>query len=229
MVQAQNQTSESILNSHRPLSKTFILGKFEYQTDASFVKVAPELSNKTIYLQQEVYSAFLNMQAAALKDSVQFIIVSGTRNFEEQKGIWERKWKANDNLSPVDRAKKILEYSSMPGTSRHHWGTDMDLNNLSNSYFESGEGLKLYNWLLEHANSFGFYQVYTSKTNGRTGYNEEKWHWSYLPLASKYLAFYNKHISESDIQNFKGSNLATELRMIPDFVNGISFRSKNFK
>ena len=32
----------------------------------------------------------------------------------------------------------------MPSTSRHHWGTDLDLNNLNNSYFTSGKGKKIY-------------------------------------------------------------------------------------
>ncbi|NJK84501.1 MAG: M15 family metallopeptidase [Saprospiraceae bacterium] len=44
--------------------------------------------------------------------------------------------------NPQERALKILKYSSMPGTSRHHWGTDIDLNSFSNSYFEQGEGKK---------------------------------------------------------------------------------------
>ena len=35
------------------------------------------------------------MHAAAKKDGINLQIVSGTRNFEEQKGIWERKWELN--------------------------------------------------------------------------------------------------------------------------------------
>ena len=82
------------------------------------------------------------MQRAALYDTIQLIIVSGTRNFKEQKAIWNRKWNRYNNLKSIDRIKKILEYSSMPSTSRHHWGTDLDLNNLNNSYFTSGKGKK---------------------------------------------------------------------------------------
>ncbi|MBP1839935.1 M15 family metallopeptidase [Formosa algae] len=213
-------------DTSKAITKDFVLGKFDFKTDACFVKVAPELSNKTIYLQQEVYNSFLNMIAAAKQSGIQFTVVSGTRNFNYQKSIWDRKWKANGNLSPIENAKKILRYSSMPSTSRHHWGTDLDLNNLSNSYFESGKGLKEYTWLLEHAHEYGFYQVYTSKENGRTGYNEEKWHWSYMPLSSKYLTFYNAHITDADITGFEGSELASELHMISNYVNGISKATK---
>ncbi len=111
----------------------------------------------------------------------------------------------------------------MPTSSRHHWGTDMDLNNLNNTYFEKGTGLKLYNWLLEHAKTYGFNQVYTSKINGRTGYNMEKWHWSYMPLSEKYLTFYNENISYKDITGFKGSEQAKTIDVIKNYVNGIYF------
>ncbi|CDF78996.1 D-alanyl-D-alanine carboxypeptidase [Formosa agariphila KMM 3901] len=179
-------------------------------------------------MQKEVYEAFLKMRTAAEAQGIQFKLISGTRNFTYQKSIWDRKWKKYENLTPIERAKKILKYSSMPSTSRHHWGTDFDLNHLTNSYFESGQGLKAYNWLQKHANTFGFYQVYTSKDGGRTGYNEEKWHWSYLPLASQYLTFYNETITNTDIIGFEGFEFASSLDMICNYVNGISPESLRF-
>jgi len=66
-------------------------------------------------------------------------------------------------------------------------GKDIYLNNLNNSYFK-----KEYDWLVKNASLYGFYQVYTSKENGREGYNIEKWHWSYNLLQKKYLKFYNE-------------------------------------
>ena len=139
----QSFNKESIINPALPkIKKTILLGKFDYKTHPDFVQVDLKLSSKKIYLQNEAYEAFLKMQRAALYDTIQLIIVSGTRNFEEQKAIWNRKWNRYNNLKPIDRIKKILEYSSMPSTSRHHWGTDLDLNNLNNSYFTSGKGKK---------------------------------------------------------------------------------------
>ncbi|KGL62278.1 M15 family metallopeptidase [Polaribacter sp. Hel1_85] len=206
----------------KAIDKNFVLGKFNYQKDTSFVKVDAIHASKTIYLQKEVYIAFIKMHEAAKAENINLKIISGTRNFYEQKRIWERKWKRYKDLSPIKRALKILEYSSMPSTSRHHWGTDMDLNNLNNSYFQRGMGAKEYQWLKENAKKYGFYQVYTSKENGRTGYNMEMWHWSYIPLAKEYLSYYNLKISYDDITGFEGSELAGELNIIKDFVNGIS-------
>ena len=89
------------------------------------------------------------------------------------------------------------------------------------SVFSREKGLKEYNWLLQNAAEFGFYQVYTSQENGRTGYNEEKWHWSYAPLSSIYLKYYNKHINYKGIVGFEGSQSASELKVIENYVNGI--------
>ena len=196
------------------LSKDFILGKFNYRKDTSFTKVASLHSSKSLYLNKKVYEAFIKMHTAAAKEKIDLKIISGTRNFYEQKSIWERKWEKYKNLPAIDRAKKILEFSSMPTTSRHHWGTDMDLNNLNNSYFEKGQGKKEYEWLIENGNNYGFYQVYTLKNTGRTGYNLEKWHWSYLPLANRYLNYYNQNIEYKDISGFKGAELADKLTII---------------
>jgi LAS superfamily LD-carboxypeptidase LdcB len=229
VVEIVKDTIERVEKNNLNISKDFVLGKFDYKKDSTFTKINSEYSTKEIFLNKKVSNAFSDMHRAAKEDSINLKIISGTRNFYEQKAIWERKWKTYNNLEPLERAKKILEYSSMPSSSRHHWGTDIDLNSLNNSYFNSGKGLKEYQWLKTHANSFGFYQVYTDKMNGRTGYNLEKWHWSYLPLASQYLEFYNSNIKTKDIKGFKGSELAEKLNIIEHYVNGISIKAKGYK
>ncbi|WP_179349376.1 M15 family metallopeptidase [Winogradskyella pacifica] len=228
LITTQTDTLRTIETPKIIITKALVLGQFDYKTDSTFSKVSAQHSAKTLYLNKTVYTAFLDMYEAAKKDGVVLHILSGTRNFYEQKAIWERKWNSYSNLEPLKRAQKILEYSSMPSSSRHHWGTDLDLNSLSNSYFSTGNGKAIYDWLNANANHFGFYQVYTTKDNSRTGYNLEKWHWSYLPLADPYLKFYNSNITIEDIANFKGSETAKELHIIEDYVNGISKRAKDY-
>lgn len=211
----------------RRISKNFLLGKFDYTKDTSFVKVDAMHTAKTIYLKKEVYQAFLKMNQKAKMDGIRFTIISGTRNFYEQKWIWEKKWKRYTELKPKERALKILEFSSMPSSSRHHWGTDIDLNSLFNVYFETGKGKKEYQWLQKNAHRFGFYQVYSDKKNGRTGYEMERWHWSYLPLSSQYLNAYNKLITEKNIQGFEGHYLADSIEIIKKYVNGIDAKLRN--
>lgn len=209
--------------SQQPVSeKDFLVGKFNYRTAPDFSKVDKKYSTKPVYLNEVVYKAFKEMHRQAQSEGIELKIVSGTRSFDEQKILWEKKWQRLDSLAPVEKAKAILEYSAMPGTSRHHWGTDVDLNNLENCYFEEGRGKAEYDWLLKNAGKFGFYQVYTAQHTGRTGYKEEKWHWSYMPLAAKFLQRYNELVGYAEIASFEGSELAEETAMIPDYVNGIS-------
>ena len=132
--------------------RTYVTGQFDPATHPDFVAIELPYGNRTgMYLRKDTYRAFLAMHAAAAKTGIQLQIISATRNFQAQKAIWEAKWTGNRLIEngknaakaypePVSRALKILEYSAMPGASRHHWGTDIDLNNLSPAYFQSGQG-----------------------------------------------------------------------------------------
>ncbi len=211
-----------------------LMGKIVPASDSSFVPVPKNMITKDqIFLRREAYSAFQKMDSAAKAEGVILRIVSGTRTFGEQKGIWEAKWNGDKlvegkNLKseipdPPGRAKKILQYSSMPGTSRHHWGTDIDLNNLNNSWFESGQGKILYDWLRDNAIRFGFCQVYSAKDRSRPeGYEEEKWHWSYLPLANQMLVEYKLMVTDEEISGFQGSETAVQLKIVKNYVSGIN-------
>jgi len=44
----------------------------------------------------------------------------------------------------------------MPTASRHHWGTDVDINSVDPDYFMNGTGLKEYEWLKKNAYKYGF-------------------------------------------------------------------------
>ena len=112
-------------------------------------------------------------------------------------------------------------YSAMPKTSRHHWGSDVDLNALENSYFDAGSGLKELNWLDSDAIKYGFWRVYSDKSNGRKGYEMERWHWSYTPLANRFQDLYNNLIDYSIINGFPGAESAESIKAIEDYVNGV--------
>ena len=221
-----------------PLPIKELLGRINPGNHPDFVKIESKYTTKSgIYLRKEAYEAFKEMHAAAKADGVTLTIVSATRTFGHQKGIWERKWTgvtkvggknlATSTPDPVERAKAILTYSSMPGTSRHHWGTDIDLNNLNNSWFDSGTGKKVYSWLTKHASEYGFCQTYTEINENRPhGYLEEKWHWSYTPLSSQFLKDYESQIEHADIDGFKGSEVAGEVDMIKHYVSGVNDECK---
>lgn len=210
-----------------------VMGQFEPSKDADFELVDSKYADREgMYIHKETYESFKKMWAHAQKDGVSLVIRSATRNFNYQKGIWERKWTGatkvgGKNLSQSipdskDRALEILHYSSMPGTSRHHWGTDLDFNSFENSYFESGVGLKVYEWLLTNAKVYGFFRPYTKKGASRPhGYEEEKWHWSYEPLASSYMKTASEELRNEMITGFKGSETAVEIDVVEKYVKGV--------
>jgi zinc D-Ala-D-Ala carboxypeptidase len=205
-------------------SKEELLGKFDPSKQSGFSKIEKKYTDKdNIYLRTEAYNAFVTMAAAAKKEGVNLRILSATRNFDYQKGIWETKWKRPHYKSWEDAEKvmDIMHYSAMPGASRHHWGTDVDFNSVDPSYFASGIGKKTYDWLCEHGAEYGFAQTYTTKKYGRTGYEEEKWHWSYMPIAKEMLKAYNATISYTDLRGFSGAEAAKTVGVFKDFVNGI--------
>lgn len=215
------------LNPYETYTKVELLGDVTTSKDKSFVKLKSIHTTKSnAYLRKEVYEAFIKMYDAAQKDGVSLKIISATRNRSYQSGIWNRKWNSFGGEEST-RANRILQYSSMPGTSRHHWGTDFDLNDLENSYFESGAGLKIYKWLKKNAHSYGFFQPYTKYNTYRdAGYREEKWHWSYYPLASKFQRAYTHIIDYQDLGGFNGSQYAEKLDVINNYVNGIEVPEK---
>ena len=217
--------------------KKILTGKYNPQEHLDlFQKTATQYGCHNMWLQKEVYAQFKLMHQEALKDGIKLKIISSIRNFERQKMIWNDKWTGKkltqgihlgmSNYSDGEKASKILKYSAMPCSSRHHWGTDIDLNSLEPHFFDVSEGLIIYNWLKSNAHKYGFYQVYDAKIKSqRTGYEEEKWHWSYLPTAQNYLIKYNELVDYKDYKGFLGALMAKELQVIELYVNGVNSTS----
>lgn len=207
-------------------SEAVLLGKFDPANHPDFEAVKkPYTDRPDMWMQRKAFAAYQQMYEAAQKDGIVLKIISSTRTFSQQKVIWERKWErfASETPDPAARAAKILEYSSMPGTSRHHWGTDIDLNDLNNPAFEpGGRYSKVYEWLTAHAYEYGFCQPYSQKNEERpAGYNEERWHWSYTPLSKPFLKQYREIFNDNSIEGFKGSETARSLQVVKNYVCGI--------
>ncbi len=212
----------------------YIMGKFEPATHPDFMLIPEKYRDSQLrHIRYDVWEAFLKMYEVAVKDGVNLRIISATRNFDHQKRIWENKWTGHTKIEngrdasisypdPKIRALKILEYSSMPGTSRHHWGTDMDFNALNNTYFEAGEGLKVYQWLVRNAHQYGFCQPYTHfDDERRTGYQAEKWHWTYMPVAYVIQKAAQHLLTDKEVKGFLGAETAIDIEVVTNYVGGI--------
>jgi len=208
----------------------YVSGRFDPQNHPLFVRLDTMgiPCDRPQYLRRESAEALREMFKAFSKDhpGMRFVVRSSTRNFADQVAIWTRKWndlcEKNPGMPDHERASEILRYSSMPGTSRHHWGTDFDLNELVNSYYDSGEGKVLFSWLCKHAAQYGFVQPYTA--GRKTGYQEERWHWSYEPLSSNLIKRWNEIFTDDPVsifgkKEFPGSHLAEQFA--PVYVNSV--------
>ena len=213
----------------------YIMGKFDPTTRKDFVEIPVKYADrKGLFLRKRAFESFKKMSAAAAEKGISMQIKSATRNFDYQKGIWERKYTGSTKLSDgtnvatdikevKDKCLKILEYSSMPSTSRHHWGTDIDINAFNNEYFESGEGKKLYAWMLTHAADYGWCQPYTPHGPERPhGYFEEKWHWSYMPISQTLTQQAEAELKDEMIEGFMGAEAAIEIGVVEKYVLGIN-------
>ena len=172
-------------------------------TEELIGKGNPTLFGEGFSLRKEAHESFLKMKKAATKSGIKIKVVSSYRNYSHQNRIWERKYKkfTSEGLSPIDAIKKIVEYSTIPGTSRHHWGTDLDIVDgavkqptsllVANHFHNNGPFCKLKEWLDEHSETYDFYLVYTDNGN-RKGFKYEPWHLSYKPLSFQYLKEYKK-------------------------------------
>ncbi len=149
-------------------------------------------------LQKEVYEAFKMMKNEALKEGILIEIVSAYRSYNRQNKIWSRKYNnyISEGLLPQQAIQKIINYSTIPGTSRHHWGTDIDIIDgaitapkkllTEGNYNEGGVYSNLKIWMDTNSEKYGFYLVYNNN-QARKGFKYEPWHYSFKKLSKPML------------------------------------------
>jgi len=158
-------------------------------------------------IHKEIIKPFNLLKAAAEKQGFDLRIVSGFRSYERQLLIWNEKASGKrevldyhgqpldfHSLSEAQKVFAILRWSALPGCSRHHWGTDIDVWDaaavpdkyqpqlITAEYDEGGPFCELSKWLRINSINFNFNTPY-SIDNG--GVAIEPWHLSYTPIAGK--------------------------------------------
>lgn len=156
-------------------------------------------------LHRHVRTPFLALRRAAAEEGMDLTAASSFRDFQRQLNIWNGKYDGTRAmhdadgkcieaaaLTPAERVEVILLWSALPGASRHHWGTDIDLIDrnavapgyqvqLTRNEFEAGGPFAaLARWLEANAARFGFFRPFQGV---RSGVQPEPWHFSFAPLA----------------------------------------------
>jgi hypothetical protein len=159
----------------------------------------------------DVVQPLQRLKADAAAAGLDLAILSGFRSFGQQSSIWNRK--ASGQLPVLDSDAQaldigslseralvfaILRWSALPGASRHHWGTDIDVYDRAakpDGYevdlvpAEVGPGgmfAPLHEWLdarIADGTAHGFVRPYDVD---RGGVAPERWHLSYSPIAREY-------------------------------------------
>lgn len=219
--------------------------------DSACAKAANRIKPKR-RLRTEALVKFREMATQLCRDTgLSISLYSDNRTAAEQRGIWVGKRASAGAmaaergcvLAPSGAARErsiatcILKYNSMPGSSRHHWGSDIDINSVENSYWNGVTGKKIKSWLDVNAEKFGFCQPYADKAAGirKAGYNDEAWHWSYMPMAAPMLQEYNSHVRDSDIVTALGGGVSglkeadiAVLKIREDYVGNIAAKCLNW-
>ncbi|MEM9256559.1 MAG: M15 family metallopeptidase [Pseudomonadota bacterium] len=160
------------------------------------------------HLQAEAAAALQHLVADAAAGGFELAVASSFRSYDRQLAIWNGKACGKravhddagcavdiSTLGPVEQLHALLRFSALPGASRHHWGTDLDV--FDAAALTAGQSVQLvpaevapggvfdplHRWLDERmaaGDSYGFYRPYAWD---RDGVAPERWHLSYAPLA----------------------------------------------
>lgn len=176
-------------------------------------------------IHQDVKESFLKLQKKAQGDGFNLQLISAFRSYQAQENIWnakargEKKLYSHDgrsilNFSDLNEEEiimAIMRWSALPGASRHHWGTDIDVFDAHKKArdkveltIEEGEPngafFEFHEWLtdlIQSDQSFGFYRPYEQDLGG---VSPEKWHLSYSPISLQYYEKYTIDVFEQIIQ-----------------------------
>lgn len=150
---------------------------------------------------------------AAKKEGFDLRLVSAYRGFEHQSRIWNAKLQGLrpvldddghalvlEHLSPLERVQRVMRWSALPGTSRHHWGTDMDifdaaavpsdyqLQLIPEEYNEGGPFAPMIQWLQAYLKDNASPDFFFPYKKDLGGVHPEPWHLSYRPVAEQFQA-----------------------------------------
>ncbi|OUS10028.1 hypothetical protein A9Q89_11835 [Gammaproteobacteria bacterium 53_120_T64] len=161
------------------------------------------------YLHRDVVAPYLQLVDRASQEGIALRLASGFRPFDRQLAIWNAKALGErpvlDNtgqavalgdMSERERVFAILRWSALPGASRHHWGSDMDIwdsASVSEHYrlqltpgeYAVGGPFHSCSRFIDELIANGetsFFRPYSGRQTD--GVAEEPWHLSFRPLAS---------------------------------------------
>lgn len=143
-----------------------------YQNATELVRVDGDVAGRVQWLSPDAAASWCEMRRSAQTDGVTLLLVSAFRSFEQQRQIFERKFRAGQTLA------EVLTVNVPPGFSEHHSGRAVDVGTPgSTALLEDFERTPAFRWLEAHAERYGFSLSYPR--GNRAGLAYEPWHWAF--------------------------------------------------
>lgn len=165
-----------------------------------------QLDDPRCALHRDVVMPFMALRAGAARAGIDLFPYSSFRDFDTQVLIWNRKFRGERTLygrsgqvldpsalSEAEMVDAILTWSALPGASRHHWGTEIDVIDqaavppdyqvelLPEEFAADGVFGNLARWLDDNLEQYGFFRPYDRE---RGGVSPEPWHVSFASVAA---------------------------------------------
>lgn len=201
--------------------------------------VQDPLSGK--YVHKDMLEALNDLRSDASINGFKLEIASSYRSYDSQLGIWNAKAKGGKpvldfqsrpidihQLSKKELVYAILRWSALPGASRHHWGTDIDVYDSSlidedykvqlipEETIGTGVFAELHRWLDGKLESYDFFRPYSRDTGGIA---PERWHLSYSPLSVHFNNSLSFDLVESVVKESNMELKETILHELPEIYS----------
>lgn len=197
-----------------------------------------QLTNPRYAVNKLVYEPFCELQQAAKKDGFTLFPFSSFRDFNTQLRIWNKKFDGSkilydsdgkpreyNELTADETINYILNWSALPGGSRHHWGTEIDVVDLTKvpkdyhvqllpqEVAKGGVFYELHLWLTENIEKYGFFRPYKQYQGGMYA---EPWHLSYWPIAKQMQQQFSIDMLADAIKNTDMQAKDNVLKRLPE-------------
>jgi LAS superfamily LD-carboxypeptidase LdcB len=181
------------------------------------------------------------MRNAARTAGIDLDVVSGFRDFNRQLAIWNAKFNGSRPLLDasgfeIKRADlyesalidAILTWSALPGASRHHWGSEIDV--IDTAALPAGRQPQLHpaefavggcferlnGWLDSNMWRFGFFRPYATF---RGGVQPEPWHLSYAAVSVPALEVLSLEVLAEALEGADLPGKQTVLARLPELYH----------
>lgn len=200
------ETSQDILNADLPKEVALTDWDLQLVNQDHPIEKEPEdiVQFQGLPISEKIVPSLEKMFAAAKKENINLVMVSGYRSVDYQRQLFQQSIDAAKakGMNDTEAKKEALRYRTEPGTSEHHTGIACDIldtdwqsknGNLEGDYGSTPGGI----WLASHGADYGFVVRYPKGKTAASHIEYEPWHMRYVGVENaQYMAKNNLCLEE---------------------------------